>query len=183
MKEMVLVASIMLSGLLLWLYLHREGPSRFRKRSALTGGELEFFFRLRDALPECVVCPQVAVSALIEPVGAGPSRQKALSQIGGKRVGYAVFDENMQLLAVVEYDYRARRKRRESMRDAWFASAGVRTIRFNAKQLPSETVIKSRIFARGETTVCSHYIDYRLDREIEYKPHKTPWRNTANAHL
>lgn len=182
MKEIVVVASIMLGGLSLWLYLHRERPLRFRRRPVLTGGELEFFFRLRDALPECVVCPQVAVSALIEPAGAGPSRQKALSHISDRRVGYAVFDENMQLLAVVEYDHRDRRKRRDAMRDAWFASAGVRTIRFNAKQLPSEATIKSRIFARGETAVCSHYIDYRLDREIEYRPRKTPWRNTVNAH-
>lgn len=183
MKEIIVAASIMLGGVLLWIYLHRERPFRFREKPVLTGGELEFFFRLRDALPECVICPQVAVSALIEPVGVGPLRQKALACISGKRVGYAVFDEDMQLLAVAEYDHHGRRKRSDVLRDAWFASAGVRTIRFHAKHLPSVGTIKSRIFAGTETKSVSHYVDYRLNREVERKSRKTVWPNTANAHL
>jgi len=180
MKEIIVAASIVLGGLLLWGYLHRERSFRFRERAVLTGGELEFFFRLRDALPECVICPQVAVAALIEPTGAGPLRHKALASIGGKRVGYAVFDESMQLLAVVEYDHHGRRKRSDVLRDAWFASAGVRTIRFHAKHLPNEGMIKSRIFAHSKPN--SHYIDYQLDREGESKPSKALWPNTVNAH-
>lgn len=183
MKEIIVAASIMLCGLLLWIYLHRERPFRFREKPVLTGGELEFFFHLRDALPECMICPQVAVSVLIEPAGAGPLRQKALACISGKRVGYAVFDEDMQLLTVVEYDHHGRRKRSDVLRDAWFASAGVRTIRFHAKHLPSAAAIKSRIFARAETKSISHYIDYRLNKEVERKSRKTGWPNTVNAHL
>jgi hypothetical protein len=183
MKEIIVAASIILGGLLLWVCLHRERPFRFRERAVLTGGELEFFFRLRDALPECMICPQVAVAALIEPAGTGSSRQKALASISGKRVGYAVFDENMQLLAVVEYDHQGRRKRSDVLRDAWFANAGVRTVRFHAKHLPSEGTIKSRIFARTDTKPNSDYIDYRLSQEGESKPRKALWPNTANAHL
>jgi hypothetical protein len=181
MKEIIVAASIMVSGLLLWIYLHREKPLRFRKRTVLTGGELEFFFHLRSALPECVVCTQVAVPALLKPTGIWPMRSKALERIDGKRVGYAVFDEDMHLLAVVEYNHRSRIKRRDAARDAWFASAGIRTVRFHARQLPSEGHIRSRIFAHADTKPHSRYVDYRLDRDIEYMPLKTPWRNTVNA--
>lgn len=183
MKEIVVAASIMVGGMLFWLYLHREKPMRFRKRSLLTGGELDFFFRLREALPECIVCPQVAIAALIEPTGVGPSRQQAQSRLDGKRVGYAIYDEEMQLLAVVEYEHRSRIKRSDAARDAWFASAGIRTVRFPARRLPSEGQIRSRVFSRQESRRSAPYIDYRPERGLEYQPLKTPWRNTANVHL
>jgi hypothetical protein len=181
MKEIIVAASIMVSGLLLWIYLHREKPLRFRQRTVLTGGELEFFFQLRAALPECIVCTQVAVPALLEPTGIWPLRRQASERIDDKRVGYAVFDKDMHLLAVVEYGHRARLKRRDAARDAWFASAGIRTVRFHARQPPSEEHIRSRIFARAGTKARSRSVDYRLDKGIEYMPLKSPWRNTVNA--
>lgn len=183
MKEIVVAASIMVGGMLLWFYLHREKPVRFRKRQVLTGAELDFFYRLRDALPECIVSPQIGISALIEPTGMGPSRHKAQQRLDARRVGFAIFDEEMQILAVVEYDHRTRLKRSDAARDAWFASAGIRTVRFHARQQPSAGQIKSRIFARAESRRGSPYIDYRPEKGIEYRPLKTPWRNTANVHL
>lgn len=183
MKELVVATSVMVGGMLFWLYLHREKPMRFRRKSFLTGGELDLFFRLRQALPECIICPQVAASALIEPTGVGHARQLAQSRLEARRVGYAVFDEDMQLLAVVEYDHRSRIKRSDAARDAWFASAGIKTVRFPARRMPSEGQIRSRIFVRQESVRMSPYVDYRPEKGIEYKPLKTPWRNTANAHL
>ena len=47
-----------------------------------------------------------AVSALIEPAGSGPARKAALDRIKAEKVGYAVFDEQMELMAVVELDHR-----------------------------------------------------------------------------
>src|SRR5688572_23863995 len=81
---------------------------RYRKRQLLAGTDLEFFYRLQRALPNCHIFPQVAISALLEPVGVGKIRQSALARILGKGVGYAVLDEHMKLLAIVELDYRSR---------------------------------------------------------------------------
>lgn len=182
---MIVAASIMAGGMLFWLYLHREKPMRFRRKALLTGGELDFFFRLREALPECIVCPQIFAAGLIEPTGVGHARQQAQSRLEARRVGYAVFDEDMHLLAVVEYDHRSRIKRSDAARDAWFASAGIKTVRFPARRMPSEGQIRSRVFARREQGRgrMSPYVDYQSEKGIEYKPLKTPWRNTANAHL
>lgn len=180
MLEAVVFATIVLGGLMFRLIAGHAMPARFRRKPVLTGGEREFFFRLQTALPECVVCPQVAVSALLEPVGVGKLRQAAVDCIDGKRVSYAVFDKEMQLITVVEIDHRTRRSRRAAARDAYFASAGIRTVRFQSHCLPSDTKIRSAIFTR--TPVIS---TYTVDRgaEIEFVRPETPWRNTFNAHI
>lgn len=169
MKEAIVVAAIVFGGLLLWLFIHRKRPLRFRSKAALTGVEREFFFRLRDALPTCQVCPQLAVSALIEPIGIGAARRRALESIAGKRVGYAVFDEDMRLIAVVELDHGSRTVRDDAARDKYFSSAGIHTVRFNAKCLPSALKIRKCIFARAESAGHPHHD--RGDRAvgIEFK--------------
>lgn len=172
--------SIIFAGLMAWFALMRVKPTRFRKKAMLTGGERDFYFRLRNALPECHVCPQVAVSALIEPAGMGKVRQRAVSALGGKRVGYAVFDEELELLAVVELAHRSRPTHMEKAREACLASAGIRTVRFQAKRLPSEAKIRSSIFARSVSRQCPQ-LPESLDRELEFR--KPVWRNTINAHI
>lgn len=138
------------------------------------------YFRLRHALPECHVCPQVAASALIEPAGMGKVRQRAMSALGGKRVGYAVFDQDMNLLAVVELAYRSRPTRLERAREACFASAGIRTVRFHARRLPSEDKIRASIFVRKSIKAGPRQ---HLDADGGLEFHKSPWRNTINAHI
>jgi len=178
--ETWMFVSIVFAGLLGWFALAPKTPARYRKKNMLTGGERDFYFRLRNALPECHVCPKVAVSALVEPAGMGKLRQQAVSALGGKRVGYAVFDEDMELLAVVELAHRSRPTRMERVREVCLASAGIRTLRFPAKRLPSEARIRSSIFDRRSAR-SSPDVRPAAGKELEFR--KTPWRNTANAHL
>ena len=181
--EMIVAAVIVAGGMLMWLFLHRERPVRFRRKQVLTGGEREFFYRLRDALPECIVCPHLPLSALIEPTGMGPTRQRAQARLEGKRVGYAVFDEDMQVIAVIDYDHRSRLKRSDVARDTWLGRAGVRPVRFPARRLPSEAQIRKAVFARQDSRQAGPRMDSWADKGIEYRPLRTPWRNTANVHL
>lgn len=185
MNEITVFLSVIAGGMILWLIATRERPVRYRRRPVLTGGELEFFHRLRRALPACAICPQVAVAALLEPAGIGKARKAALDLIVGKRVGYAVFDEELELIAVVELDHRARLTRREKVRDGWFADAGIKVVRFHAKHLPSETKIQTRIYA-GTAERKEHdltYVGGRDNNAIEFRRPKAPWRNTVNAHM
>jgi len=179
METLVFVA-IILAGIFGWFAMARMQPARFRKKTVLTGVERDLYFRLREALPECHVCPQVAATALIEPAGMGKVRQRAMSALGGKRVGYAVFDVDMDLLAVVELAHRSRPTRRERTREAWFASAGIRTVRFHAKRLPSENKIRASVFDRRTArSGAGHCLN--TEGELEFR--KSPWRNTINAHI
>lgn len=183
MDEMIVFVAIVAGGLLLRLILGRKRQPRYRKKAVLTGRERDFFYHLKRALPECQICPQVAVSALIEPVGIGMMRQMALDCIIGQKVSYAVFDEHMELVVVVELNHRSRPDRDEAARDAYFSRAGVRTVRFQVKRLPSEVKIRASIFPRSEALpggrADSNVFDQR-GGEIEFE--KTPWRNTLNAH-
>jgi hypothetical protein len=185
MAETILFVAIIVGGLAVWFAMGRERPARFRRKPVLTGGDLEFFYQLRYALPECLVCPQVAVAALIEPTGPGKARQTALDNIYRKTVGYAVFDEDMQLVVVVELNHRSRPTRKETARDVTFESAGIRTIRFYAKRLPSETKIRSSVYARSAISGSQQSRSHSLhdDSEIQYNCQKSPWRNTVNVQV
>lgn len=182
MTETIVFIAIVLGGLLFRIFIFRAPSTRFRRKAVLTGGEREFFHLLQRALPECLVCPQMAVPVLLEPVGLGKSRRAALECIDGKRVGYAIFNEDMQLLAVVELDHRERPGRRALARDACFASAGITTLRYHAERLPSETRICSNVFSRkrsaaGKTTVAL----IEPGSAIEFRKPQTPWGNTLNT--
>jgi hypothetical protein len=183
MSETIVVAVIVLGGFGIWLAMHREGRVRYRKKALLTGCELEFFHRLRQALPECVVAPQVGLAALIEPAGIGPGRQTALSLLATRRVGYAVFDEQMQLLTIVELNHGSRRKRADMAMDRYLTEAGLRTVRFNSRQLPSDVRIRASVFARGQSQASGDSGPLASEASaIEFERPKGPWRNTLNAH-
>ncbi|KIF80328.1 hypothetical protein TSA66_05070 [Noviherbaspirillum autotrophicum] len=181
MKDAIVMVAIVLGGLFLWLFLHREKPMRFRQRAVLTGCDLEFFFRLSDALPECIVCPQVAMSALLEPAGTGVPRQQAMAQIAGGRVGYAVFDREMRLLAVVELNHRSRATRRETARDACLSSAGIKIVRFHAKHLPSPKQIATAVLTPPQA--CYRPRASQRSEAARNKRADIPWRNTTKIRI
>jgi hypothetical protein len=183
MSETIVVAVIVIGGFAIWWAMHREGRLRYRKKAMLAGCELEFFLRLRHALPECVVAPQVGLGALIEPIGIGRVRETALALIASRRVGYVVFDEQMQLLTVVELDHHARPRRADVKMERYLADAGIRTVRFSAKHPPSDTRIRNRIFARMQLQMHRHSRPVPgSESDIEFERPNSPWRNTLNAH-
>lgn len=182
MSESLVFAAILLGGLGFWLMWSREQLPRFRKKPVLAGSEREFFYRLCAALPECTVFAQVAASALIEPAGAGRLRRNGTARLQGRRVGVAVFDDEMRLIAVVELDYRARTARKDALIDTCFASAGIRVVRFQANRLPSEAKIRSAIYARAKPKANAAGVFGEID-SIEFKRPKTPWRDTLNVHI
>ncbi|HJV87852.1 MAG TPA: DUF2726 domain-containing protein [Noviherbaspirillum sp.] len=185
MSEMdaIVFFGIVFGGLLLWFIFGRDKPARYRTKNLLTGRERDFFYRLRRALPDCLIFPRMPLSALIEPTGVGSARQAAHAMIDGLKVGYAVFDMGMRLVAVVELDHGVRPSRRATARDTYLAGAGIQVVRFPARRLPSETNIHATIYSRpasaGKGLPSGSHAQGEL---IEYVPQRSPWRNTANVH-
>lgn len=184
MREAIVFVLIVGGGLAWWFISHRERPARFRRRPIMTATGMEFLARLQRALPECRVYPQVAATSLLEPMGVGKARKAALGCIAGRRVGFAVFDEDMQLLVVIELDHRPRLTRREAECDAYFANAGIRTLRFQTKHAPTEAKIRASVFprVRGESRVAVAAGASAHGGVIDFEPLAAQWRNTANAH-
>jgi hypothetical protein len=183
MNEITILIAAVVAAVLLWLAINRDKQPRYRRKSVLTGSDLDFFHRLQSALPECHVFPQVAMSALVDPMGRGRARQAAIESIVAKRVGYAVFDEEMQLLAVVELNHRSRVTRKDAARDEYFASAGIQTIRFQARHLPSEAKIRQSVLIEAQVRQRAASNSNACSSKMESRRQKTPWRNTANAHV
>lgn len=119
--------------------LSRPGISRYRLKPVMTPNEIEFYARIRRALPEIHVFPQVAMSALLEPVASSRKAKLAsFRKISQKRVDYALCDGSMNLVAVIELDDRTHNAAKDAVRDAMFRTAGIPTLRFQSKTKPTE---------------------------------------------
>lgn len=181
MRELIVFALVVGGGLAWWCISNRRRPVRFRPRQVLTGANKEFLFLLQRALPECIVCPRLAATALLEPLGTGKTRRNALARIVGRRVGFAVFDEEMRLIAIIELDHRSRLTRREAECDGYFIEAGIRTLRFDPRCMPSESRVRAEIFSRRRANRSPEAMPDVRDQPLEFKPLGS-WRNTLNAH-
>ncbi|WP_375542298.1 DUF2726 domain-containing protein [Paraburkholderia sp. CNPSo 3274] len=86
---------------------HRgEAQFSYEPCDILTPNEAEFFGRLRAALPDHYVFPQVAMSAIIAPKGYARNRRAAFNRIAQKRVDFVICTDRLQLLVLVELDVR-----------------------------------------------------------------------------
>ncbi len=111
----------------------------------MTGNEIEFFGRLRRALPNHHVFPQVAMSAVIRPLATYKQDPRAYHDISKKRIDYAIYARDMTLVALVELDDKMHNVDNDAKRDAMTASAGLRTVRWQSKTKPSEQQIAQEL--------------------------------------
>jgi len=127
----------------------RSGEANFAYTPCdiLTPNEAEFFGRLRAALPDHYVFPQVAMGAIITPKGYGRNRKAAFNRIAQKRVDFAICTDSLHLLVLVELDDRTH----DAMRDAMTRSAGIRTIRFSSTKRPSVAAIRAAILPGSDS--------------------------------
>lgn len=126
----------------------RSGRPAYRARPIMTPNEREFYGRLQRALPGFHICPQVAMHALLEPTASQfEARRRAFWRISQKVVDYSLFDADWRLVCVVELDDRTHDRARDAVRDSYFASAGVRTLRYESRSKPSESEIAGQVNA------------------------------------
>lgn len=142
----LLIAAFIVLTVLVAAMKAAEGRARYKAREIMTPNEIEFFRRLNAALPDYWIFTQVAMSALIQPdMGQGKAYMSAFGKIAQKRVDYAIYDDYMNLVAVVELDDRTHNKRNDAIRDAYMASAGIRTIRFESRRKPDTETIRQAL--------------------------------------
>lgn len=125
-------------------------------RQIMSENEKEFFGRLKGALPDFEVVPQVAMSALLDVSLPEMHPQywemrKAFSQ---KTVDYVVLlKKTMKVVTVVELDDRTHdvKQDKDAARDAMLAKAGINTIRWDSRAKPGAAEIRAKVAAVAAT--------------------------------
>jgi len=132
---------------------HRDAGANYKSKQLLTENEKEFFNRLRRALPEYEVFPQVAMGAVLAP-NVDRSDRRRYYQIRGtfsqKIIDFLICDKTLNVVAAVELDDRTHNAKRDEMRDAMLMSAGYRVLRWHSKNKPSEAEIRAMVMSTGK---------------------------------
>ena len=114
----------------------------YAKKPYIGSEELAFYQRLRHALPNCTLFPDIALSDLVRPLAEDPRlvRQQQDS-LSGRRLAYGVFNDVLELLCVIEltrfggpYDERAQTL-------AYLQQAGITCFSWERDNLPSSDQI------------------------------------------
>ncbi|MCU6435630.1 DUF2726 domain-containing protein [Undibacterium sp. Jales W-56] len=99
--------------------------------------EQVFFGRLRRAVPTCYIFPKVDLNDLLEPMSSDPKLRRAeQADLEGRKVDYAIFDASMNLLCVIELNEELDDDGKYLSNEAFFKTAGIKTIRWERQALP-----------------------------------------------
>jgi hypothetical protein len=143
----IAIGTMVLAGILLMMLMFgRSKIGNFKARSLMTDNELEMYFRMSRALPECLIFPQVSLQALLEAGSSDPRRAEAdRLRIAQQRVDYVICDPAGTVTVVVELDDKTHDRKKDALRDRRLAQAGIRTIRYQSKAKPSQAAIRKDV--------------------------------------
>jgi hypothetical protein len=138
--EIPCIVVVILIGLIVWLWpyffsktSYSIGKS-FTKQAIMTTPEIVFFEKIRRAVPDMLVFPQVAMSGIVTPIcNRGDSRFFGLfNQISQKRIDYVVCNPKAkyEVVCIIELDDASHDAEKDKRRDAITRDAGHVTLRF-----------------------------------------------------
>jgi hypothetical protein len=114
-----ILAGLAVAGVLAWLYLRREQPVakprdfnaddwQPRTMRPLTPTELRVLMHLREALPECLLMPQISLSRFLQ-VGQNRSYHQWFSGVGRRTIDFLVCSKQGDVLGAVQLSSSAKR--------------------------------------------------------------------------
>ena len=119
---------------------------RYRQVKPLTGPEQTLYWRLREALPECVVLSQVTFSRFMKPDTGGlapmPVYRALQNRISQKTLDFLVCLPDFTVVAAVELDDRSHRGDADRQRDELLNAANITVIRVSVDDIPSAQRIR-----------------------------------------
>lgn len=122
------------------------------RRPVLTESELRSFLRLVNAVAEGdYVCPQLGMAAALETRGgSAQSALAAFRKIGQKRIDFCICDRRLMPKLVVGLDDHTHDAARDAARDALLLCAGIRTLRFDVRHMPTTPQLRAAIAEDGQ---------------------------------
>lgn len=115
-----------------------EVANSYLQKKPLSDPEQTLYWRLREALPECVVLSQVAFSRFMLPRHEMPVARRALfNRISQKSVDFLVCLPDFTVVSALELDDRTHVAAKDARRDALLKSAGIPILRVHVGEIPS----------------------------------------------
>lgn len=146
-------------------------PVSYKKKKLMTAPDQDFFRMLKEALPECHIFPRLALADLIQPIGSWRNRQAGKARIEKAHIGYAIFDDRMELISVVELDKRSHHRSRQRARDKHLTAVGIPVVRFRSDSMPSVLGIRNKVFGKRPQRV---RYSSPIGQEIPYTKPSSP---------
>ena len=117
----------------------------YQQVKPLSDVEQVLYWRLVEALPECVVLSQVTFSRFMKPTAHPRQRDyfALYGRIAQKSIDYLVCLKDFTVVAAVELDDSSHVVERDRQRDELLRSAGITVLRVHARELPSVDRIRA----------------------------------------
>lgn len=155
MVVLLTAAVVIVAAALLYLDYthHRSGgrgvePGRYRSLKPLSDPEQSLYWRLKEAMPECVVLAQVTFSRFIAAQHSDRSGRQALfNRISRKSEDFLVCLPDFTVVAAVELDDKSHSPKTDAQRDSILEAAGIPLVRVNVREVPSAEQLRA-IFTR-----------------------------------
>lgn len=122
--------------------------SKYKSKKPLSNIEQITYWKLVEAVNnEKIVLSQVAFSSFIRTEG---DRSEAISKFYKARqkvADFVICNKDFSISAIVEIDDKTHNKEKDEARDAMTKEAGIRTVRFEAKNLPTMEEIRKELLS------------------------------------
>jgi very-short-patch-repair endonuclease len=145
----VLICSLLIAiALLVLACLGRRRPRgkhKYLPKQLLTPNEKEFFGRLRKAVPEYAIQSQVCMGALMDGRHSSGKHLRTRAKFSQKIVDYALLDDKLNVILLIELDDRTHDPIKDAARDAMTNEAGYRTLRIESRAKPSVMDLRAQI--------------------------------------
>lgn len=145
----IIVALVAASLILAFLLYDRRkvaNVSHYVVKPIMTPNELEFYGRLRAALPDLEIFPQVAMSAVIKTLRLDDANNVAArNRIDRKVIDFVLYTKSYDLVCLVELDDKTHNSKRDADRDMLTASAKIRTLRFKSTTKPTADELRQAV--------------------------------------
>lgn len=115
----------------------QTGPS-FSKTPYAEGEQLAFYQRLRRALPDCTLFPDVSLAALLTPLANDDRHLRQLQgRLAGRHLAYGVFNDTLECLCVIELTHAGQQDEQRALTLGLLEEAGIPCFSWEAGRLPS----------------------------------------------
>ena len=125
----------------------------YKAKAPQTENEWDMYWRLVKALPDHVVMPQVAMSAIVDVKLMVKNRYVWRNRIDRKVLDYVVCNRGGGILAAIELDdkthLKPERRKADKVKDKVMTDAGIKLIRWESKDKPETAEIRRSVLGEG----------------------------------